>query len=239
MRGIIGQSNVPTYLWDEAAKHESFLLNQLPHKYLKFKSPIDKLDESNSRTEPRIDFNKILPFGIKVIVKQNTAPSKVDMPRRTMKALTFEQYSDALRVLHPQTGQIKITRDYSVSPNPISPVLQQPENTLPQESAVKILLNLTIQDEPPKQTLPIQESLFENQNPLPVSLSSGGSQRVPIIKHYDYVPFYEKPDKNITSNISSDNIIKGKGSKKLPDQLMLTDTVPYTQAITSVTEKNK
>ncbi|MBW0534728.1 hypothetical protein O181_074443 [Austropuccinia psidii MF-1] len=123
IRCIVGQSNIPTYLWDEAAKHASFLLNQLPNKYLKFKSPIDKLDESNSKIEPRIDFNKILPFGIKVIVKNNTTPSKVDMPGRTMRALTFEPYSDALRVLDPQTGQIKITQDYAVSPNPMSLVL--------------------------------------------------------------------------------------------------------------------
>ncbi|MBW0524631.1 hypothetical protein O181_064346 [Austropuccinia psidii MF-1] len=217
MRCIIGQSNVPTYLWDEAAKHASFLLNQLPHKYLNFKSPIDKLEESNSKIEPRIDFNKILPFGIKVIVKKNITQGKVDMPGKTMRALTFESYSDALRVLDPQTGQIKITQDYAVSLNPMNLVLRQPENTLPQDSAIKIVLKVPSPNKPSTQTKPIQESLVENQDPLPVPLNSGESQRVSIGKHYDYVPFYEKPEKNISSKISPDNIIEGKRSKKLPN----------------------
>ncbi|MBW0477166.1 hypothetical protein O181_016881 [Austropuccinia psidii MF-1] len=202
MRCIIVQSNVPTYLWNEEAEHASFLLNQLPHKYLKFKYQIDKLDEFNSRLEPRIYFNKTLPFD-------------------------------------PQTGQIKITQDYSVSPNPISAVIQQPENSIPQDSTVGILLKFPSHDEPPKQKLPIQESIVENQNCLLESISSGGNHRVSMNKHYDYVPFYEGPDKNISSNISSENIIEGKRLKKLPNRLMLTDTVPYTQAITNVSEQNK
>ncbi|MBW0522419.1 hypothetical protein O181_062134 [Austropuccinia psidii MF-1] len=88
------------------------------------------------------------------------------MPGITLRALTFEPYSDALRVLDPQTGQIKITRDYAVSPNPMSLVLQQPENTPPQDSEIKIELKLPSPDKPPKQTKPIQESLVKNQTPF-------------------------------------------------------------------------
>ncbi|MBW0494505.1 hypothetical protein O181_034220 [Austropuccinia psidii MF-1] len=100
---LIGQSNIPTYLWNEAASHSSFLLNQLPHKFLNFKSLMDKLDEFNCRIEPKINLKNILPFGIKVVIKSNTA-NKIDMPGKIMRALTFKKYSDALRVLNIKTG---------------------------------------------------------------------------------------------------------------------------------------
>ncbi|MBW0535557.1 hypothetical protein O181_075272 [Austropuccinia psidii MF-1] len=229
MRCIIGQSNIPTSLWDEAANHASCLLNQLPHKFLNFTSPIDKVDEYNSRIEPKIDLTRILPFGMKVIVKNNTKPSKLDLPGEIMKALTFEKYSDSLRVLDPKTGRIKVTRDYTVPNHQISSIIRHPEETLPHES--KLIIRLPKQSQPQDCSSSVQSNIVTNQESLTTTTAKSKD------KHYEYVPYYEQPSNPVTSTINQENIIEGKRLRKPTDRLMLTDSVPYNQAIKDTSEK--
>ncbi|MBW0489673.1 hypothetical protein O181_029388 [Austropuccinia psidii MF-1] len=232
---LIGQSNISTYLWNEAESHALFLLNQLPHRLLKFKSPTDKLDEFNCRIEPKIDLKNILPFGIKVVIKSNTS-KKIDIPGKIMRALTFEKYSNVLRVLNIETGQIKITRDYEVSSNQVKAEINQPENFLPPESSSRLILKLPHQDELQQQVLPPQTNDMEAQSSTTSLLSSDLNKNLSN-KHYQYVPFYEQPPNHISSTISLNNIIEGRRNLNVPDQLLLTDNVPYNQAICNVSEK--
>ncbi|MBW0481583.1 hypothetical protein O181_021298 [Austropuccinia psidii MF-1] len=237
MHCLIGQSNIPTYLWNEAASHASFILNQLPHKFSNFKSPMDKLDEFNCRIEPKINLKNILPFGIKVVIKSNTT-NKIDMPGKIIRALTFEKYSDALRVLNIKTGQIKITRDYEVSSNQVKGEIHKPEYVLPHESSSRLILKLPHQDDSQKQALPPQTNDIETQNST-TSLLSSYLNKNPSNKNYQYVPFYDKPPNHISSTISSDNIIEGRRNRNMPDLLLLTDTIPYNQAIFNDSEKQE
>ncbi|MBW0560613.1 hypothetical protein O181_100328 [Austropuccinia psidii MF-1] len=215
MRCLIGQSNIPTCLWNEAASHALFLSNQLPHQFLKFKSPTDKLDASNCRIEPKINLKNILPFGIKVVIKSNIS-NKIDMPGKIMRALTFEKYSDALRVLNIKTGQIKITRDYEVSSNKVKSEIYQPEKVLLRESSSRLTLKLPHQDESKQQVLSPQTNDMETQNSTTSLLSSDLNKNLSN-KHYQYVPFYEQPPNHISSIISSNNIIVGRRTRNVPD----------------------
>ncbi|MBW0582708.1 hypothetical protein O181_122423 [Austropuccinia psidii MF-1] len=215
MHCLIGQSNIPTYLWNEVASHASFLLNQLPHKFINFKSPMDKLDEFNCRIEPKINLKNILPFGIKVVIKSN-AENKIDMPGKIMRALTFEKYSDALRVLNIKTGQIKITCYYEVSSNQVKAEIHKPENFLPRESSSRLISKLPHQEDSQKQALTPQRNDIDTQNTTTSSLSSDFNKN-PSNKNYQYVPFYEKPPNHISSTISSENIIEGRKNRNMPD----------------------
>ncbi|MBW0480802.1 hypothetical protein O181_020517 [Austropuccinia psidii MF-1] len=232
MRFIMGKSNITTYLWNEAASHASFLLKQLPHKFLDFKSLMDKLNEFNCRIKPTINLNRILPFVIKVVI-QNNASNKIDMPGITMRELTFEKYSDALRVSNIKTGQIKTARDYEVSLNPVKAEICQPDNFLPHKSSSRLISKLPHQDESQQKILPPQRNKMETQSSNTTSLSSDLNENLSN-KHYDYAPFYEKPPNNISSTISSNKIVEGRRNQKIPDQLLLTDNIPYNQAISNV-----
>ncbi|MBW0547639.1 hypothetical protein O181_087354 [Austropuccinia psidii MF-1] len=48
-----------------------------------------------------------------------------------MKALTFEPFSDALRVLDPLTGKVRVTQDYSQLRSEASVILQKDPSSLP------------------------------------------------------------------------------------------------------------
>ncbi|MBW0468134.1 hypothetical protein O181_007849 [Austropuccinia psidii MF-1] len=213
MRCIIARSNIPTYLWDEAASHASFLLNQLPHKFLNFKSPVNKLDEFNSRIEPKIDLNRILPFGMKVVVKANAK-------------------SNSLRVLDLKTGKIKITPDYTVSHNPVSSAIRQSENISPHKSSTKLILKLPKQNATQKIVSSLQPNITEHQELIPTASTNKTKD-----KHYNYVPYYDQPPNPVSSNISPNSIVDGKRSRKIPDRLMLTDSVPYNQAMNDSSAK--
>ncbi|MBW0488444.1 hypothetical protein O181_028159 [Austropuccinia psidii MF-1] len=137
---IIGQSKIATLFRDEVASHTLFLLNQFPHKFLNFVSPINKLEEFNSRIEPRINLNEILPCAVKVALKNNARFSKFESRFETMRELTFEEYSDSLRVPDLKTGKIKVTRDYNVSHHPVSSASLHPERTLTHKPRANLIL---------------------------------------------------------------------------------------------------
>ncbi|MBW0562525.1 hypothetical protein O181_102240 [Austropuccinia psidii MF-1] len=127
---LIGQSNIPTYLWNEAASHASFLLNQLPHKFLNFKSPMDKLDEFNCRIEPKVNLKNILPFGqIKITrdyeVSSNQVKAEIHkpenvLPHESSSRLILKlphQYDLQKKALPPQTNDIETQNSTTSSLN--------------------------------------------------------------------------------------------------------------------------
>ncbi|MBW0560127.1 hypothetical protein O181_099842 [Austropuccinia psidii MF-1] len=77
MRCLLGQSNVPISYWDKAAAHAYLLLNLLPHKHLMRKTPISVLNTKKFSIEPEVDLKRLIPFGMKVMVKISTTSSNI------------------------------------------------------------------------------------------------------------------------------------------------------------------
>ncbi|MBW0536611.1 hypothetical protein O181_076326 [Austropuccinia psidii MF-1] len=131
IRCLLAQSNILISLWKEAAVHASMLLNHLPHKFLSMKSPNDLLVSRSSTIQPIHDLNQLLPFGIKVMVKNKSPISKVHVVGKVMKALTYEPYSDSLRVLDTISGKMKITQDFSQLKSNTTVILRKYPSVVP------------------------------------------------------------------------------------------------------------
>ncbi|MBW0514988.1 hypothetical protein O181_054703 [Austropuccinia psidii MF-1] len=191
IRCLMAQSNILISLWEEAAVHASMLLNHLPHKFLSMKSPNDLLVSRSSTIQPVNGLNQLLPFRIKVMVKNESPISKVHLVGKFMKALTYEPCSDALRVLDTISGKIKITQDFS----------QLKSNTT------------TVYHEPVSRK----------------EISSKGAK-----SRYTYVPYYDTAPLDVSSSISTQNIIEvERRQRRPPDRFMLADVVTYKQAMSN------
>ncbi|MBW0514370.1 hypothetical protein O181_054085 [Austropuccinia psidii MF-1] len=127
----------------------------------------------------------------------------------------FEKYSDGLRLLNLETGKIRVSRDYTPSATNSIPTLRQPSSVLPSMVPISIKLRILVSN--------------HRQTPLPPLLPE--AQITQKSKNYDYVPFYDKAPRNISGSISEDNIVEGKRSTQIIDRLLLTDVVPYSQAV--------
>ncbi|MBW0554946.1 hypothetical protein O181_094661 [Austropuccinia psidii MF-1] len=244
MRCLLGQLNIPIKYWDEAANHASVLLNHLPHRSLDMDTPCNVLLKENCNIEPIINIDRFIPFGMKVLVKKQRTEAKLDEAGETLRALTFEKYSDRLRLLDPRSGGIRIPRDYSVSTKQIKIELRNPEIILPKESSQ--ILKLTLPKHQSITTTSIQDKVGQ-EDPAEDQVVQGESEEIttPLSsqmkvanKHYDYVPFYKKPPKNISSSVSDNNLVEVKQTRQAPDCFYLIDIVPYSRALSTPTEKN-
>ncbi|MBW0531392.1 hypothetical protein O181_071107 [Austropuccinia psidii MF-1] len=248
VRCLLAQSNIPIAYWDEAALHASLLLNHLPHRFLDMYSPNDVLLKKSSMIQPVQSLNCLLPFGIKVAVKNENPSSKVNPSGQIMRALTFEPYSDALRVLDTATGKVRVTRDYSQLKSETIVTLQKDPCALPREHA-RIPPRTTdlpvLKDPIPQSNAPIishhaedSQALIENQSPSldPTPTTVIQNKTVP---KYAYVPYYETAPSDVSSQIRTQNIIEGaKRQRRAPDRLMLADVVTYRQALSDPCEED-
>ncbi|MBW0496443.1 hypothetical protein O181_036158 [Austropuccinia psidii MF-1] len=184
MRCLLGQSKVPVSYWDKAAAHESLLLNLLPHKHLMMKTPISVLNKNNCSIKPEVDFKRLIPFGMKVTVKISNPSLKIEPRGEVLRALTFEKYSDGLRLLNLKTGKIRVSRDYTLSaPNP-SLSMKQPASVLPNVSSLRIKLRMP--SSKPDEVL----------TPLPVSQPPNQSLNVEHSSRPAHPPATHEPAKN-------------------------------------------
>ncbi|MBW0563959.1 hypothetical protein O181_103674 [Austropuccinia psidii MF-1] len=103
---LLIQSKIPSSYWDKAALHASLMLNFLPHKHLNMKSPMAVLEDKKCLIEPIIRYDRLIPFGIKATTKILNLSSKVEPRIEIIGALTFEKYSDVLRLLNLDIGKI-------------------------------------------------------------------------------------------------------------------------------------
>ncbi|MBW0527016.1 hypothetical protein O181_066731 [Austropuccinia psidii MF-1] len=108
IRCLLGQSNIPILYWDEADLHTSLLLNMLSHKNLNMESPITVLKRKNFSIEPEIDLHRLVPFGIRITTKIVKPTSKIVPGGEVLWELTFERYSNGLRMLNLETGKIQV-----------------------------------------------------------------------------------------------------------------------------------
>ncbi|MBW0588087.1 hypothetical protein O181_127802 [Austropuccinia psidii MF-1] len=142
MRCLLGQSNIPISYWDEAAAHASLLLNLLPHKNLMMKTPASVLNKTNCSIEPEVDLKRLVPFGMKVTAKISNPSSKIEPQGEILRALTFEKYSDGLRLLNLETSKIRVSRDYTLTAHNPTPSMNQPASVLPNASFLNIKLRI-------------------------------------------------------------------------------------------------
>ncbi|MBW0548998.1 hypothetical protein O181_088713 [Austropuccinia psidii MF-1] len=200
IRCLLAQSNILICYWNEASMHASFLLNHLPHKLLEMRSPNNILIEKKMTIQPVFSLTKIIPFGVKVLIKKEYPASKINPTGQAMKALTFEPYSDALRVLDTATGKIKVSRDYAQLKSETSVILRKNPSLLPtSKNQVNVstipLPTLTTSNSP---IIQVSDSSTnkDNQmvNPTGLSESSRG---------YTYVPYYNKAPQDVSSSIST------------------------------------
>ncbi|MBW0542418.1 hypothetical protein O181_082133 [Austropuccinia psidii MF-1] len=212
IRCLLAQSNIPIGLWEEAAEHASMLLSYLPHKFLSMKSPIDLLVSRSSTIQPIPDLNQLLPFGTKVMVKKKSPISEVHVVGKVMKALQYEPYSDALRVLDTISGTIRITQDFSQLKSDTTVILRKDPSVLP------------AQVEPPQPCMTVDHEPVSQKE-----ISSEGAQ-----SRYTYVPYYDTAPLDVSSGISTQNIIKGERRQgRPPDCFMLDNVVTYKKAMSN------
>ncbi|MBW0536602.1 hypothetical protein O181_076317 [Austropuccinia psidii MF-1] len=190
MRCLLNQSNIPVSYWDQAASHASLLLNSTPHR-----------------------------FGAKVNVKNKSPDSKITGGSSTLRALTFERYSDSMKFLNIDNGRIKVSHDYIPSINDKPVKVRKTTQSLPSET-VKLIL-------PKAQLTNVTSSIDQMEE-----LAEGPR------KTWEYVPFYEKASKDVSSSISAENIIEGSRRKK-NDEMFLMDVVPYSQEINDPIEQQE
>ncbi|MBW0464440.1 hypothetical protein O181_004155 [Austropuccinia psidii MF-1] len=239
---LLAQSNIPIIYWDKAALYASVLLNHLPHRFLNMSSPNDVQLRVSSTIQPIRNLNAFLPFGIKIVVKNENPGSKVNPSGQAMKALTFEPYSDALRVLDVVTGKIRVTCDYSQLKSETTVMLRkdpcvlpmQPVKAPPQTTNLPVLM-----DSLPQLSLPITghhevvpQISIENQSPSHEPSPQAVSIQNKKPPKYTYVPYYKTMPCNVSSQVRTHNIIEGtKCRQRPPDCLMLADVVTYKQAL--------
>ncbi|MBW0533516.1 hypothetical protein O181_073231 [Austropuccinia psidii MF-1] len=134
IRCLLNQSNIPVSYWDQASTHASLLLNNTPHRFLNMMTPAKCLENHNSPIEPRLNISRLISFGAKLNVKNESPDSKITGGSSPLRALTFEQYADSMKFLNIDNGRIKISCDYvpSISDKPVK--ARKPTPSLPSET---------------------------------------------------------------------------------------------------------
>ncbi|MBW0553548.1 hypothetical protein O181_093263 [Austropuccinia psidii MF-1] len=178
-----------------------------------------------------------MPFGVKVLIKKEYPASKTNTTSQAMKALTFEPYSEALRFLDTATGKIKVSQDYAQLKSETLVMLRKNPSLLPtstnQVNVLTIPLPTITTFNSPIIQVSDNSTNQDNKmvNPAGPSESSRG---------YTYVPFYDKAPQDVSSRISTGNIIEGsRRNQNPPERLLLADVLTYSQALSDLTEEHE
>ncbi|MBW0526563.1 hypothetical protein O181_066278 [Austropuccinia psidii MF-1] len=236
IRCLLCQSKIPITYWDKAARHVSMLLNHTPHWFLNFITPSKRLKASDMCLEPETDYSKLIPFGYKVSVLKLMNLSKVAEKTATLRALTYKQYSDAMRFLDIESGKIIISLDFIVPPSFKPSRVNKTTKTLPSEVNAPNHKHVHLSS-PLTNSVKIKTCNANQSAEKTNSGSTTGVQR-PSKKGWDYVPHYDISPKDISRTIDEQNIIEGsRQQNRMSNQTFLTDMVPYVKAIGDTYEK--
>lgn len=105
-RSILKHMLVPNYLWGEAIRQSTYLLNRIATRALKDKTPY----EAFRSKKPNI--NHLRTFGCIGYAKVETPHlKKLDDRSRMLVHLGTEPGSKAYRLFHPQTRKVVVSRD--------------------------------------------------------------------------------------------------------------------------------
>ncbi|MBW0558069.1 hypothetical protein O181_097784 [Austropuccinia psidii MF-1] len=187
---LLCQLKIPITYWDEAAQHASLLLNITPHCFLSFGTPFNKLKEHNMWIEPELDYSKLIPFGYRVHVLKLTNISKVSEKTMTLRAMTNEHYSDAMRFLDIDSGKIVISQHFIFPSTFRSSTAQKKTETLPKEvrSSQHQWVELPSPEIPNSTKLDSDSTAITTgrSEPEPTARTQGSQ-----MKGWDYVPHYD------------------------------------------------
>ncbi|MBW0475214.1 hypothetical protein O181_014929 [Austropuccinia psidii MF-1] len=187
----------------------------------------------HSLIEPEIDLHRIVPFGIRITTKIVNPTSKIVPRGEVLRELTFERSSDGLRLLNLETGRIRVSQDYKPAVNAVMPTTHQPSSALPIRQSLKIKLQV------PASLSNIPEETNDSYKPANPPEPASVVPTTEKLQNYDYIRYYKEAPRHISSSISQDNIVEGKRNACHSDQLLLTDTVPYLQAVNDPIERTE
>lgn len=105
-RSLLRDSKIPSYLWGEVVRHSVYLLNRLPTKALKGRTPY----EAWIGYKPNISHIKV--FGCITYMKiPSVHTSKLDDRSKMVVYLGKEPGSNENRLYDPNSGMVHISRD--------------------------------------------------------------------------------------------------------------------------------
>ena len=105
-RSILKHMHMPNYLWGEAIRHSTYLLNRVATRALKEKTPY----EGFRGRKPSVDHLRV--FGCIAYAKiDGKLLKKLDDKARMLVHLGMEPGSKAYRLIDPQTRKIVVSRD--------------------------------------------------------------------------------------------------------------------------------
>ena len=105
-RSILKHMEVPNYLWGEAVRHATYLINRVATRVLNLKTPYEMLKDKR----PNIEHVRI--FGCVAYAKiESTHLKKLDNRSRMLIHLGTEPGSKAYRLVDPTSRRIVVSRD--------------------------------------------------------------------------------------------------------------------------------
>ncbi|MBW0552207.1 hypothetical protein O181_091922 [Austropuccinia psidii MF-1] len=184
-RCLLAQSKIPIELWNKAAKHASLLINNLPHKALGMRTRYNILDKAGKTFLPRLDFKKLMPFGIKVMVHKQNTESKLSVQGVSLKALTFEDHSNRMCFYDPNKNNIIISQDY-LMPSPHF-------ETKVRQNIVNLLVPIV--KEQRVSSIPVES--LELENTIEERMETSTASQRERLRNYEYVSYYDKAPRDI------------------------------------------
>ncbi|MBW0461292.1 hypothetical protein O181_001007 [Austropuccinia psidii MF-1] len=194
------------------------------------RSPNDLLVSRPSTIQNMLNLNQLLPLRLKVMVRDELRIRKLHVFGKVMKVLTYEPYSDSLRVLYTISGKIRITKDFSQQNSDIIVILRKNICALPAklEPPQPRMVNLPELRHSPTKKPSLNEGFLEVQSLSDNQMAD--HEPVPQKREflertnskYAYVPYYDTEPLDVSSRISTQNIIEGgRRQRRPPDWLML------------------
>ena len=105
-RSIMKHTKVPNYLWGEAVRHSTYLINRIGTRTLQLQTPY----ECFKKKRPNVGHLRV--FGCVCYAKNNTPHlRKLDNRSRELVHLGTEPGTKAYRLLDPKTRKVVVSRD--------------------------------------------------------------------------------------------------------------------------------
>ncbi|MBW0544591.1 hypothetical protein O181_084306, partial [Austropuccinia psidii MF-1] len=158
---------------------------------------------------------------MKTTVLAGDPKSKLTPRGETLKALTYENYSDGMCFYNEESKRIRISQDF------------QPPQMRSKPRICQEIINLpTAVSETGNDTVPVVNADNAIHNLVEEAPAQEQHIQEPIKnKQYNYVPYYSEAPKNISSQIDTRNILEeGRRRTKPLERYMLADVVPYSKA---------
>ncbi|MBW0519703.1 hypothetical protein O181_059418 [Austropuccinia psidii MF-1] len=142
-----------------------------------------------------------------------------------------------MKFLDIDNGRIKISHDYIPSINNRPVKVHKPTQYLPSETVQLTLPKPTSSDITPQMDQIEALVIAPNNSPHPVDNEVQPKAPGPK-KTWECVPYYKRASKDVSSSLSTENIIEGLRRKK-NNKTFLMDVVPYSQAINDPLEQQE